>query len=59
MPAKRGRGKKGETPEQTWNRERKKIQLGMAEVAGGMKHMGWTMGASKAEVNLIRSSFDG
>jgi len=32
MPSKKGRGKKGETPEQTWAREKKKINLGMAEV---------------------------
>ena len=34
MPEKKGRGKKGETVEQTWNRERTKIALGMAEARG-------------------------
>jgi len=58
MPAKMGRGKKGETPEQTWAREKKKISLGMAEVAGGMKSMGWTQHCSKDEVNQMRSGFD-
>lgn len=56
----RRRGKiGGETPNDTWKREQKKIKMGLADVGGGMKHLSWTAGMSMGDVKLLRGSFDG